>query len=234
MHIQKILLSLQHIFKKNKFMEYLKQGQLFTDAEMGMRDNAERKEVVNAISKFSNSLVKAFEDAMVDHNEDVRIHPIASKETSYRFNHLHGMILEQLTKLDCVTLGETYSGNNNRYLKIGGFLFWVKKVDKRFRPSINHTRHAGIMTAQQVEKGKNNDALLILGYELTKDEHSIKNLSVLYQLNGENIWAPISLFELAVTNNSKIAPVQSTANSETLVKIKKGISKKKNADDSRI
>lgn len=51
MHVQNILLSLQHIFKKKKYMEYLKQGQLFTDAEMGMRDNAEREDVVNAILK---------------------------------------------------------------------------------------------------------------------------------------------------------------------------------------
>lgn len=215
-------------------MEYLKQGQLFTDAEMGMRDNAEREDVVNAMSKIAEKLVNAFEKAMDDHNEDIRIHPIASKETSYRSNHLHGMILEQLTKLDCVTLGETYSGNNNRYLKIGGFLFWVKKVDKRFRPSINHTRHAGIMTAQQVEKGKNNDALLILGYELTKDEHSIKNISALYQLNGENLWAPISLYELAAVNKFNVTSVQGTTNNKALVKIKKDINKKRITDDSRI
>lgn len=210
------------------------QGQLFSDAEMGMRESAERKKVVDAMSPMADELVKAFEQAMNDHIEEVRKHSLACKETAYRSNHLHGMILERLARLDDVTLDEIYSGNKNRYLKISGFLFWVKKIDKRNRPSINHTKHAGIMTAQMVEEGKCNDALLILGYELSEDGFRIKNLKILYQSNGKNLWAPISLLDLANADKNYVSSIQSTTNNENLVRIKGDISKKRTADDSRV
>ena len=220
------------IFKFNNM--HIMQGQLFSDAEMGMRESAERKKVVDAMSPMADELVKAFEQAMNDHIEEVRKHSLACKETAYRSNHLHGMILERLARLDDVTLDEIYSGNKNRYLKICGFLFWVKKIDKRNRPSINHTKHAGIMTAQMVEEGRCNDALLILGYELSEDGFRIKNLKILYQSNGKNLWAPISLLDLANADKNYVSSIQSTTNNENLVRIKGDIGKKRTADDSRV
>lgn len=63
------------IFKFNNM--HIMQGQLFSDAEMGMRESAERKKVVDAMSPMADELVKAFEQAMNDHIEEVRKHSLA-------------------------------------------------------------------------------------------------------------------------------------------------------------
>ena len=90
------------------------------------------------------------------------------------------------------------------------------------------------MTAQMVEEGKCNDALLILGYELSEDGFRIKNLKILYQSNGKNLWAPISLLDLANADKNYVSSIQSTTNNENLVRIKGDIGKKRTADDSRV
>ena len=54
--------------------------------------------------------------------------PIARREHNFAMVNLHGLIIEELAKVQGVTLDSTPSARNT-FLRIGSYLVWLKKLD---------------------------------------------------------------------------------------------------------
>ena len=198
------------------------QGFLFSDEEMSPRQDADRDAVLNAFSPLANSIVTKLLEAGNCYLEIADQHPIARQEHTFQSSTLHGLIIENLSKIEGV---RRFVIKKNSFLEIGSYKVWVKKLDESNLPWVNDTK-SSVKRVNQKADGDDVMPVLILGYHLDQIER-ISKIQLIYIEGGQHLWAPIDLGNMAVI--SQEMPITVSAADELEVKVK--LEKKRSKDN---
>lgn len=197
-------------------INYLKNpmGFLFSDEEMGLRTNADREDVVSTFAGIEADIVNGIMNAGNKYLQYAEENPIARREHNFAMVNLHGLIIEELAKVQGVTLDSTPSARNT-FLRIGSYLVWLKKLDEHGKPKINRTKSSAKRINQKAE-GDDTQPMLILGYKLD-DEQRIVHISISYMEGDKHLWPPIDIGNRVASSTNLIS---NTSTEEAEVRIR--------------
>ena len=178
-------------------------GYLFPEEEMFQRLSAERKDVLDLLKPIANEIINAFFAANDSYQELAKTHPIARRQNNFDVTVIRALIIENLYKIKDVNIKPMNNSPHNKYIVIGNYTFWLKKLDKNGKPQINETK-TSIKRIFQKTEGGDTMPVLILGFT-TDSIQRVSSITVSY-MNGEDcLWAPIYLNEIAMSINNQVS-----------------------------
>lgn len=184
------------------------------------RNEANRKEVLNFISPYAESIMVAILNAERKFQNYACENNIARQSNNFAAVNMTSLITQELANLSEFHINNFSRGNME--IIIGEYKFWVKKVDNNFQPRFNSTKSTISRVNQLSHYEDDQQAILIMGYQLTDDQR-VSAVHLIYRRGTEMIWAPINVGDLAAQKQEYInETLDSNHIAEVPMKVKGG------------
>lgn len=185
------------------------------------RNEADRKEVLDFISPYAESIMVAILNAERKFQNYACENNIARQSNNFAAVNMTSLITQELANLSEFNINNFSRGNME--IIIGEYKFWVKKVDNNFQPRFNSTKSTISRVNQLSHYEDDQQAILIMGYQLT-DHQRVSAVHLIYRRGTEMIWAPINVGDLAAQKQEYInETLDSNQIEEVPMKVKGGL-----------
>ena len=182
------------------------------------RNEAQRNQVLEYITPLSEGIMKAIVQAELKYLDFASDNAIARQCGNFPPTLMTSLIVQEISLMDEFQISPFSKGNNE--LITGDYKIWVKKVDDKFQPKFNMTKSTLSRANQLSQKGDDQQAILILGYQLD-DSQKISGVHLIYQTCDKHVWAPINLGDLGAQEEEKSNSNAATQIEEVPMKVKR-------------
>lgn len=177
------------------------QASIYFGDDYQPRNEAERKEVLDFISPYAESIMVAILQAERKFQNYACENPIARQCNNFAPVNMTNLIAQELSGLSGFCLNNFTRGNPE--VVIGEYKFWIKKVDTNLQPKFNSTKSTISRVNQLSQDEEDQLPILILGYQLSDDQR-VSNVHLIYRRGVNMIWAPINIGDLGAQKQEYI------------------------------
>jgi len=205
---------------------------LFNPDKYLVRNSASEAEFKREFFEEYDEIFNSFDDAFNKMlTERSRLNP-DEMNCRWNSNRVNGFLYAELKSRPEIARFLTKK-NNTFYMIRGGFKLSFKKVDNKFRPSYNHTKHSRMLEHNRTESVEDDSAIVYIGYQVDDTWSILSGVYAISRTNDALNWV-ISLGEESLGNtkevvlpNNPIAPIKNNELPELKLSLKRKINKEK-------
>lgn len=143
-----------------------KSNLLFPDWETMPRKTITQSTFEADLLEFSPSIVSAIELGMSDLSNFCAQYPLASRKRNVRATNLNAFVIQQLTAVNGLKLGEITGNGRRSFIEIGDNRLFPKKIDNLLRPSYISTKTVRMYHNQETIDVEDDLPITYLGYQV--------------------------------------------------------------------